>query len=417
MKVLLLTSTFPKNNKDTVPSFVMDQIIKLKQNYAHMSFIVLVPHINDGLDIENSEHFTQVRYHYFFPNRYEKLAGRGIVPSIKENKLRIFLVPFYFIFQVLNTFSLVIKEKPDIIYAHWFTPQAISAYLAKLFFKIPYVFTTHAQDVIVLKKIPILGKLIAKLVIKNSKAWTNDSFSTEKRLIETIGQKNFNKNKSLVIPMPVDTDSYEDSLSKRIHSLEKFKDGYNIVFIGRFAEIKGVENLINIYQRLSKKHKNLNLILCGEGPLRKKYEQTLKNAQIPNTKYLFTGFISKEQKKSIYEFADLVVIPSIISDSGHKEGLPVVLLESLYFGKLILVSKYCNAEEVVEDSINGFFFDPLDYAESEAKIEEILLLANDSKKKIENRAKKVGENFTNENLSHKYYEHLFKHIEKNKIKR
>ena len=115
MKVLLLTSTFPKNNKDTVPSFVMDQIIKLKQNYAHMSFIVLVPHINDGLDIENSEHFTQVRYHYFFPNRYEKLAGRGIVPSIKENKLRIFLVPFYFIFQVLNTFSLVIKEKPDII--------------------------------------------------------------------------------------------------------------------------------------------------------------------------------------------------------------------------------------------------------------------------------------------------------------
>ena len=94
-----------------------------------------------------------------------------------------------------------------------------------------------------------------------------------------------------------------------------------------------------------------------------------------------------------------------------------MLLESLYFGKLILVSKYCNAEEVVEDSINGFFFDPLDYAESEAKIEEILLLANDSKKKIENRAKKVGENFTNENLSHKYYEHLFKHIEKNKIKR
>ena len=88
------------------------------------------------------------------------------MPSIKENKLRIFLVPFYFIFQVLNTFSLVIKEKPDIIYAHWFTPQAISAYLAKLFFKIPYVFTTHAQDVIVLKKIPILGKLIAKLVIK-----------------------------------------------------------------------------------------------------------------------------------------------------------------------------------------------------------------------------------------------------------
>ena len=45
------------------------------------------------------------------------------------------------------------------------------------------------------------------------------------------------------------------------------------------------------------------------------------------------------------------------------------------------------------------------------------LIIHKSKKKIENRAKKVGENFTNENLSHKYYEHLFKHIEKNKIKR
>ena len=96
--------------------------------------------------------------------------------------------------------------------------------------------------------------------------------------------------------MPVDTDSYEDSLSKKVYSLEKFKDGINLVFIGRFAEIKGVENLINIFERLSKKHKNLNLILCGEGPLKKKYEEMLKNAQIPNSRYLFTGFISKEEK-------------------------------------------------------------------------------------------------------------------------
>jgi len=413
MKVLLLTSTFPKNNKDTVPSFVMDQIIKLKQNYSHMSFTVLVPHINDGLIIEDSEYFKQVRYHYFFPSRYEKLAGRGIVPSIKENKLRVFLVPFYFIFQVLNTIILVIRKKPDVIYAHWFTPQAISAYIVKLFFKIPYVFTTHAQDVIVLKKIPILGKLLATLVIKNSEAWTNDSISTEKRLIETIGEKNFIKNKSLVIPMPVDTDSHEDSMSKKVYSLEKFIGGFNIVFIGRFAEIKGVENLINIFQRLSKKHKNLNLILCGDGPLKKKYEEMLENAQIPNSRYLFTGFISKEEKKSIYKFADLVVIPSIISDTGHKEGLPVVLLESLFFGKLILVSKYCNAEEVVEDNINGFFFDPLDYAESEAKIEAILSMTDINKKKIENSAKKVGKVYANENLSHKYYEHLFQQFFKN----
>jgi len=139
----------------------------------------------------------------------------------------------------------------------------------------------------------------------------------------------------------------------------------------------------------------------------------LKNAQIPNSRYLFTGFISKEEKKSIYEFADLVVIPSIISDTGHKEGLPVVLLESLFFGKLILVSKYCNAEEVVQDNINGFFFDPLDYVESEAKIEAIISMTDNNKKKIENSAKKVGENYTNEKLSHKYYEHLFQHIKKN----
>ena len=88
-KIMVLTSTFPKNDKDEVPSFVKDQIVNLSKEYKFLDFTVVAPETNFGtLDkIEASDHFNEVRYHYFWPRRFEILIGKGIIPTIKKINL------------------------------------------------------------------------------------------------------------------------------------------------------------------------------------------------------------------------------------------------------------------------------------------------------------------------------------------
>ena len=62
------------------------------------------------------------------------------------HKLTFFLVPFYFLAQLIVALKISRRIKPDLIYSHWFTPQGITAYIVSIIYKIPFTFTTHAQD-------------------------------------------------------------------------------------------------------------------------------------------------------------------------------------------------------------------------------------------------------------------------------
>ena len=57
-KILVLSSNFPKNDKDEVPTFVKDQIINLKKEYDFLDFTVVVQETNDGVASDQSEYFS-----------------------------------------------------------------------------------------------------------------------------------------------------------------------------------------------------------------------------------------------------------------------------------------------------------------------------------------------------------------------
>lgn len=407
-KILVLSSTFPKNENDTVPTFVKDQIINLKKEYHFLDFTVVVPETNDGKVPEKSKFFEEVRYHYFWPRKFEILIGKGIVPTIKNNKFTFFLIPFYFLSQLITVLKISKRVKPDIIYAHWFTPQGITAFIVSKLYKIPYTFTTHAQDVIILKKVPIIGPALARIAIKNASAWTCDSKSTEQRLISTVGKNNFEKDKSLAVPMAVDSYSYENIKTIKYKELEHIKDNFNLLFIGRFAEIKGVENLLKLFKLISDKYPDINLILGGDGNLINTYKNLISDLQIDKEKVIFTGYVSKEFKKYLFEISDITFIPSILSSTGHKEGLPVVLLESLYFGKVIMVSKFCNAEEIIEDQKSAFIFDPNNINESLQIFEKIYNMPIVELAEVKNNSFEIGKMYTSSSLTKVYFNHLIK---------
>ena len=154
MKILINTTTFPNSTDSPVPAFVLDQIKAMHALDNSLEIDVLLPHHsyeNPLADTRIRSSHREIRYHYFWPRRFEKLTGRGILPALKENPFRMILIPFHLFFQYRALKALCRENRPDVVYAHWFMSPALISYFACKPFKIPLIFTTHASDVSVLK--------------------------------------------------------------------------------------------------------------------------------------------------------------------------------------------------------------------------------------------------------------------------
>ena len=363
MKILVTTSTLPVSRTDEVPAFVKDQAMELKKKYPDLDIVIHAPHntySQTDKKIRRNEYYSEVRFHYFWPFRWELLTGRGILPALRQNKLLYFQIPFLFFFQFVSLLFIVRKEKPDLIYAHWFTPQAINAAFVSKITKSPFVFTTHASDVSVLKRLPLSNKLVV-WVCKRASAYTAVSGRTAKKLTSFFEAKDWKKNyagKLSIIPMGVSTVNPETSLRdiNRVKEVFGLPDGKQyVLFLGRLSEKKGVRYLLDAFSKLpGSLTRDLHLIIAGDGQLKKTLEQQAKRLDIKNI--TFTGYVHGVEKNALFTLSDFTCFPSIIDDSGDSEGFPLVLMESLAAGKIVLASDATGGETILIDGKSGFVF-------------------------------------------------------------
>ena len=73
-----------------------------------------------------------------------------------------------------------------------------------------------------------------------------------------------------------------------------------------------------------------------------------------------------------------------------------------------MASKYCNAEEVIEDKKSGFLFDPLNTKDSFNIFEEIYLSDEEALKKLKLKSLETGKKYSSHYLNKVYFDHLFK---------
>jgi hypothetical protein len=204
--ILVVASTFPASDTDHAPDFVKEQVISMKEQYPNLKFSVLAPHNahSDTQSFQATRHYEEYRFHYFWPFRLEVLAGRGIMPALRQNKALYILTPFLALFELVALLRLTRKLKPDVIYAHWFMPQAIAAAFVSKLTGVQFVFTSHSSDMQIMKIIPF-SKPLTNFVMRSVKKWTVVSDKTLAKTKPLFTAEEWQKNsKTLaVIPMGV----------------------------------------------------------------------------------------------------------------------------------------------------------------------------------------------------------------------
>ncbi|MHA1594058.1 MAG: glycosyltransferase family 4 protein [Candidatus Baldrarchaeia archaeon] len=255
---------------------------------------------------------------------------------------------------VLRSLNVADAIDPDIIHAQGFF-AGIFAYVARKVRGFRYCVGVQGSDINV--RFPFKG-LALKFIYKSADAifvLTNEMKNKVERIIR---EGNIH-----VIPSGIDRNLFDGTK----YSVKRRGEERVVIFVGGLRRVKGVDNLIKAFYHVRKIHKDVKLVIVGDGPLRNYLVDLVRRLGLERH-VIFEGARDHVEIPDYMAKADIFVLPSL------SEGLPNVLLEAMAMGLPIVATHVGGVPEVVIDGVNGFLVSPGDI---KGLAEKICLLLED----------------------------------------
>lgn len=115
-----------------------------------------------------------------------------------------------------------------------------------------------------------------------------------------------------------------------------------ILWIGRFTPGKGVEYLLEGFEKFSREFPDYTLVMVGRGPLKDNFVEMIQEMDLEG-KVILRDFIPNGDLPRLYQESTLFVLPSL------EEGVPRTILEAMACGKPVV----CTALPQLVDIVSG----------------------------------------------------------------
>jgi len=331
-----------------MPAFVAYLCDELVHDY---DIHVLAPHYKGAKLYEKMGDVKVFRFLYGFPS-WERLAyGGGIMENLKTNKLLYAMAPIFILSQLIYLFVLNARFKYSLVHAHWLIPQGIVAGLFKssLMNNPNIVVTSHGGDLFALNH--SLLTRVKRWVLHKA-----DHVSVVSNIMKLkCKQIDLNEKKISVLPMGVDLVQKFTPNDETLNN--DTANPKNLVFVGRLVEKKGVSFLITAMSIMVKRHPDLQLIIAGDGPLRKTLEQQSHTLLLQHN-INFLGSVLNTELPKLLRKASIAIIPSVVDNSGDQEGLGLVTIEAMGCGCAVVASDLPAIRDVVSHNETGLLVKP-----------------------------------------------------------
>ena len=189
-----------------------------------------------------------------------------------------------------------------------------------------------------------------------------------------------------------------------LSSIDINPDNKVILSLGRLEDTqKGFSFGIKAMALLKDKYPNLIYVVAGKGPDMDMYRKLISKYGLDN-KVKLLGYVTDEQKYSLFRRADIILFPS----AAETFGLATV--EAMFFGKPIITTKNEGSIDIIKDGYNGFFAErnEKDIAD---KVEKILSLDMNKLAKIKRNSLSTIKLFSIEKMI-KSYKSVIKELAK-----
>ncbi len=242
---------------------------------------------------------------------------------------------------------LMAEDGVEHVHAHFASHPAAAAFIIQRMTGIPYSFTGHGSD---------LNRdqhMLCEKVAEASFVVPISNFFKE-MIVARCGEQY--RQKVVVIHCGVDMQVFQPVQAER---RERSADGFAIFCVGTLHEVKGQTYLIEACRLLQKRGVDFTCHFIGDGPDLADLSEQVERAGL-NERVQFHGRRTHQEVAELLQGASVLVSPSVPTQDGRREGIPVVLMEAMASGLPVVASAISGIPELVEDKRNGFLTAPGD---------------------------------------------------------
>ncbi|MEQ6167274.1 MULTISPECIES: N-acetyl-alpha-D-glucosaminyl L-malate synthase BshA [unclassified Ekhidna] len=289
----------------------------------------------EGHEIHFITYSQPTRLDFFNPNLYYHEV------SVKSYPL--FQYAPYELALASKMVDVVLNEKLDLLHVHYAVPHASAAYMAQQILKtkgyeIPFITTLHGTDITIVGK-DATNEPVVTFSINESDGVTAVSEDLKNDTIE-----HFDISVPIeVIPNFIDLERFKkqpkDHFKKAIcPNGEKL-----VVHTSNFRKVKRVDDVLKVFCELRKVVPS-KLLLIGDGPERKKMEDTAR--EICSEDIRFLGKL--EAVEEVLSVSDLFLMTS------EKESFGLAALEAMACEVPVISSNAGGLPELNKEGVSGY---------------------------------------------------------------
>lgn len=274
------------------------------------------------------------------------------------------------IFNALDGYARRSHRAYDIIHSHYWLSGVVGA-MAQARWRRPHMTMFHTLGAV--KNTTGSGEFESQVRIAHEQwlAMTADRIVVAApRELDNLTRFYHARRKQVrVIPCGVNLDLFRPSdRTAARRDLGLAPDGDIVLYVGRFAPLKGLERLLRAINTLRPRFPDLQLLIVGGDGRQAASTQSLRaivrRLDISDA-VRFTGRIKQQDLPPYYAASDLLAVPS------YYESFGLVVLEALACGTPVVTTPVGAVDAIVQDGVNGTIVypeDDRDFADGIARI-------------------------------------------------
>ncbi len=306
-KLLIITNRYPANQDDTASPFVRDFHLGLKER--GIKTFVFTPAYEAGW-VETDE--TVFRFNW--------AGGEKVIGALSFSNPREIYQVYSFLSRGKRQLEQFVKENNiEQVLALWALPSGWFAYAIKRKFKIPYSLWCLGSDIYVWARKPFLRGMTKKVLIGADHLFA-DGFHLKERVEELTGKTCHFLPSMRMLP------------KSNLPEIDVDKSKTNFLYVGRWNQAKGVDDLIIAFGLVKKIHSHTHLYMIGWGEYEDRMRELIEKLGLRNEISLL-GKLTTKLLTSYLSSCSCTVIPS------KGDSIPLVFSESLQAGTPLIVTE------------------------------------------------------------------------------
>ncbi len=242
----------------------------------------------------------------------------------------------------------------DLIHSHYWLSGQVGC-MAQHRWNVPHIMMFHTTGTAKKANCSEEEESPLRLVVEKKLAHECDRIlsPTEKERNMITRSFSIPEKKIGLVPCGVNLETFrpmDKNIAREALGLSEF--GPIILYVGRFAPVKGIDRLLAALPHL-KKYDGLRLVIAGGDGLREDSALRLRHSAQKYgvlNKVLFTGRVEHEKLAAYYSAADVLAVPS------YYESFGMVALESLACGTPVAAARVGAMESLVQSGKTGELF-------------------------------------------------------------